>query len=181
MKCRVKYLLFLIFFLLSTVIFAIPLDNIDKEGNVTLPNIELFDQYGKKHSLDDYKGKVVLISFWVTWCSDCAEEIPHIEKLYKEYGKNKNDVVFLGVVNPKSESYPNNRDRVYKKEVLEYIKNNVYTFPSLFDETGEVYDKYEIEEYPSTFIINKKGHLKFYIKGRVSKEDLKEYINNTLK
>lgn len=180
MKCRVKYFLFLIFFLLSTVIFAIPLDNIDKEGNVTLPNIELFDQYGERHNLDDYKGKVVVISFWVTWCKDCVEEIPNIEELYKEYGKNKNDVIFLGVVNPKSETYPNSRDRVYKKEVLEYIKNKGYTFPSLFDETGEIYKKYEIEEYPSTFIINKKNHLKFYIKGRISKENLKECIETTL-
>ena len=57
----------------------------DKDGNVTLPNIELVDQYGKKHNLEDYKGKVVMINFWVSWCSDCKGEMPKVVELYKEY------------------------------------------------------------------------------------------------
>lgn len=170
----------LLFTFISTTSISIPLDSMDQDGNVTLPNIELLDQYKKQQSLDHYKGKVIVLTFWVTWCKDCMQEMPEMEDLYKEYGENKTDVIFLGVVNPKSNSPFKSRDRVYKKEILGYIKQNNYSIPSLFDETGEVYNTYEIEEYPSTFIINKKNHLKFYLKGRVGKEELKQLIDRTL-
>ncbi len=80
-----KKLLILLLFILSLTSFAIPLNNMDKDGNVTLPNIKLVDQYGKKHNLQDYKGKVVMINFWVSWCSDCKGEMPKVVELYKEY------------------------------------------------------------------------------------------------
>ncbi|KDE62564.1 thiol:disulfide interchange protein [Fusobacterium necrophorum DJ-1] len=180
MKYVKIFFLSLLFTLISTALLSIPLDNMDQNGNVTLPNIELLDQYKTQQSLDHYKGKVIVLTFWVTWCKDCMQEMPEMEKLYKEYGENKKEVIFLGVVNPKSDVYSKSRDRVYKKEILEYIKQNNYSIPSLFDETGEVYNTYEIEEYPSTFIINKENYLKFYIKGRVDKEELKQFIDNTL-
>ena len=123
----------LLLFILSLTTFAIPLNNVDKNGNVTLPNIELIDQYGKKHNLKDYRGKVVMINFWVSWCSDCKEEIPKVVELYKEYGENKKDLIVLGVASPISKKYPNNKDRIEKKELLKYIKENNYIFPSLLD------------------------------------------------
>ena len=175
-----KILFVLLLFILSLTSFTIPLNNMDKDGNVTLPNIELVDQYGKKHNLKDYKGKVIMINFWVSWCSDCKREVPAVVELYKEYGKNKKDVIILGVVSPVSKKFPKNRDRIEKKELLTYIKDNNYIFPNLFDETGKTYDEYEIEEYTSTFILNENGHLRDYIKGAVSKEELKESIDKVL-
>ena len=177
MKKRILILLLLI---LSLTSFAIPLNNMDKDGNVTLPNIELVDQNGKKHNLQDYKGKVVMLNFWVSWCTDCQSEIPDVVQLYKEYGENKKDLIILGVVTPISKEYPNNKDRIDKKALLKYIAENKYIFPSLFDETGKTYVEYEIEEYPSTFIIDRNGHLKVYIKGAVSKEELKQNIESVL-
>ena len=170
----------LLLFILSLTSFAIPLNNMDKDGNVTLPNIELIDQYGKKHNLQDYKGKVIMINFWVSWCSDCKKEIPKVVELYKEYGENKKDLIILGVVTPISEKYPDNKDRINKKALLKHITDNKYIFPSLFDETGKTYAEYEIEEYPSTFIIDRNGHLKVYIKGAISKEELKQNIESVL-
>lgn len=66
----------------------------------------LTDQYGKKHKLSDYKGKVVFLNFWATWCPPCKKEMPDIEELYNKYNLNRDEVVFLGVANPKSEEYP---------------------------------------------------------------------------
>ena len=175
-----KKLLMLLLFILSLTSFAIPLNNMDKDGNVTLPNIELIDQYGKKHNLQDYKGKVIMINFWVSWCSDCKKEIPKVVELYKEYGENKKDLIILGVVTPISEKYPDNKDRINKKALLKHITDNKYIFPSLFDETGKTYAEYEIEEYPSTFIIDRNGYLKVYIKGAVAKEELKQHIESVL-
>ena len=175
-----KKLLILLLFILSLTSFAIPLNYMDKDGNVTLPNIELIDQYGKKHNLQDYKGKVIMINFWVSWCSDCKKEIPKVVELYKEYGENKKDLIILGVVTPISEKYPDNKDRINKKALLKHITDNKYIFPSLFDETGKTYAEYEIEEYPSTFIIDRNGYLKVYVKGAISKEELKQNIDKVL-
>ena len=175
-----KKLLVIMLFILYLTSFAIPLNNMDTDGNVTLPNIELVDQYGKKHNLQDYKGKVIMINFWVSWCSDCKKEIPKVVELYKEYGENKKDLIILGVVTPISEKYPDNKDRINKKALLKHITDNKYIFPSLFDETGKTYAEYEIEEYPSTFIIDRNGYLKVYIKGAISKEELKQNIENVL-
>lgn len=175
-----KKVLVLLLFILSLISFAIPLSNMDKDGNVTLPNIELVDQYRKKHNLQDYKGKVIMINFWVSWCSDCKAEMPKVVELYKEYGENKKDLIILGVATPISKEYPNNKDRIDKKALLKYIEDNKYIFPTLFDETGKTYTEYEIAEYPSTFIIDRNGHLKVFVKGAVSKEELKQHIENVL-
>ena len=173
-----KKILILLLFILSLVSFSVSLNNMDKDGNVTLPNIELVDQYGKKHNLQDYKGKVIMINFWVSWCSDCKAEMPKVVELYKEYGENKKDLIILGVATPISKEYPNNKDRIDKIALLKYIKDNGYIFPSLFDETGKTYAEYEVIEYPSTYIIDKNGFLKVYIQGAVSKEELKQYIES---
>ena len=173
-----KKILILLLFILSLVSFSVPLNNMDKDGNVTLPNIELVDQYGKKHNLQDYKGKVIMINFWVSWCSECKAEKPKVVELYKEYGENKKDLIILGVATPISKEYPNNKDRIDKIALLKYIKDNGYIFPSLFDETGKTYAEYEVIEYPSTYIIDKNGFLKVYIQGAVSKEELKQYIES---
>ena len=106
--------------------------------------------------------------------------MPKVVELYKEYGENKKDLIILGVATPISKKYPNNKDRIDKTALLKYIKDNGYIFPSLFDETGKTYAEYEIEEYPSSFIIDRNGHLKAYIKGAISKEELKQNIENVL-
>ena len=121
-----------------------------------------------------------MLNFWVSWCSDCQAEILKVVELYKEYGENKKDLIILGVVTPISEKYPDNKDRINKKALLKYIADNKYIFPSLFDETGKTYAEYEIEEYPSTFIIDRNGYLKVYIKGAVAKEELKQHIESVL-
>ncbi len=59
---------------------------------------ELKDQFGKSHKLEDYKGKVIFLNFWATWCGPCRSEMPEIQKLYEEYTVMGNDseVVILG-------------------------------------------------------------------------------------
>lgn len=60
----------------------------------------------------------------------------------------------LGVVNPSSDEYPNNQD-VKKEEIISFIEKNGYTFPTVFDETGEVLQNYFISAFPTTFMVDK--------------------------
>ena len=147
-----------------------------------LPDIfdfTLTDQYGNEHTLSDYKDKVVFLNFWATWCNPCLIEMPHIEELYKEYGLNEEDVVILGVANPSSKEYPNNSD-VSKEEIVKFIEEKGYTFPILFDETGDVLANYGIRAFPTTFMINKDSKVYGYVSGSLTKDIMINIINQTL-
>lgn len=139
----------------------------------------LVDQYGNEHTLSDYKGKVVFLNFWATWCPPCRGEMPDIQAIYEEYGKNKEDVIILGVANPASEEYPNNSD-VTKKEVIQFLEDNNYTFPVVFDETGELLSSYYISAFPTTFMIDKDGMIYGYAPGALSKDMMNNVIEETL-
>lgn len=139
----------------------------------------LKDQYGNEHTLSDYKGKVVFLNFWATWCPPCNKEMPDIEALYQEYNQNRDDVVFLGVVNPSSLEYPNNQD-VEAVEIISFLEEKGYTFPSLFDETGDVLKDYRISAFPTTFMIDKEGNILGYVPGMMTKDIMVNVINQAL-
>ncbi len=154
-------------------------NNVDTDELTDAFDFTLIDQYGNKHTLSDYKGKVVFLNFWATWCNPCLIEMPHIEELYAEYGYNKEDVVILGVANPSSEEYPHNSD-VSKEEIKQFIKDKGYTFPIVFDETGEVLSNYFVRAFPTTFMINKDGKIYGYVSGTLTKDIMKNIITQTL-
>jgi cytochrome c-type biogenesis protein len=140
----------------------------------------LTDQYGNTHTLSDYKGKVVFLNFWATWCPPCKKEMPHIEELYQEFNLNEEEVVILGVANPKSEAYPNNSDES-KEDIVAFLEENEYTFPTVFDETGEIFSSYYISAFPTTFLITKEGNVLGYIPGMMTKDVMLNVIDQTLK
>lgn len=151
-----------------------------EEEHIPAIDFTLTDQYGTVHTLSDYKGKVVFLNFWATWCSPCQKEMPHIEELYQEYNLNQEDVVILGVANPKSEEYPNNADEV-KEDIIAFLEENEYTFPTVFDETGEIFQSYYINAFPTTFLIDKEGNVLGYVPGMMTKDVMLNVIKETLK
>ena len=177
MRFKSKLVLILVFIIMSFSVFAA---KSNKKENVKMSNIVLYDQYGKKHNIEEYKGKVVVINFWATWCGYCVEEMPEFEKVYKEFGSNKKDVIILGVAGPKSKENSNNVD-VEKDKIISFLKKKNITYPSLMDETGKSFDEYGVKYFPTTYVINKKGYLEGFVNGAISGEQLKNAINETLK
>ena len=177
MRFKSKLVLILIFVIMSFSVFAA---KSDKKDDVKLPNIVLYDQYGKKHNIEEYKGKVVVINFWATWCGYCVEEMPAFEKVYKEFGSNKKDVIILGVAGPKSKENLNNVD-VEKDKIISFLKKKNITYPSLMDETGKSFDDYKVRALPMTYVINKNGYLEGFVNGAITDEQLRKAINETLK
>ena len=177
MRFKSKLVLILVFIIMSFSAFAA---KSNKKEDVKMPNIVLYDQYGKKHSLEEYKGKVVVINFWATWCGYCVQEMPEFEKVYKEFGSNKKDVVILGVAGPKTKENPNNVD-VEKDKIISFLKKKNVTYPTLMDEAGKSFDDYGIKYFPTTYVINKNGYLEGFVNGAISGEQLKNAINETLK
>ena len=111
------------------------------------PLFSLEDLNGKKSELKQYRGKVVFLNFWATWCGPCKEEMPSMEKLYKQF-KDK-DFVFLAI----------SVDYAGIKPVKEYIEKNRYTFPVLIDPKCKTLDLFGVRGIPTTFLIDQKGGL----------------------
>ncbi|WP_373079071.1 cytochrome c biogenesis protein CcdA [Fusobacterium varium] len=150
-----------------------------QEEKLPAYDFQLKDQYGNLHKLSDYKGKVVFLNFWATWCPPCREEMPHIEEIYKEYGYNKNDVVILGAASPATTENPSPQDESEEK-IKAFLTKNNYTFPVVFDVKGEIFRNYYINAFPTTFMIDKDGNIMGYVAGGLSKENMKKIIEMTL-
>ena len=151
----------------------------DSPQKIAAFDFTLKDQYGNEHTLSEYKGKVVFLNFWATWCPPCKKEMPDIEDIYMEYGENKEDVIILGVANPSSNEYPNNNDE-RQDRIVSFLETNEYSFPTVFDVTGEVLSQYYITSFPTTFLIDKEGYIYGYAEGMLTKEIMESAIQQTM-
>ena len=108
--------------------------------------INLKDMNGKNTNLSDFKGKIVFLNFWTTWCPTCRIEMPSMEKLHQKL-KNKN---FAMVTINLQESAP---------QVKAFFKEFKLTFTALLDSTGEVGASFGIRAIPTTYILDKTGRI----------------------
>lgn len=122
---------------------------------------------GDTVSLEDYRGKKVLLNFWATWCPPCRAEMPDMEEMYKDQ-KNE-DVVVLAVNMTMSESS--------REDVEQFIHDYELTFPILMDEVGEVGHQYEVLSYPTSLFIDSDGVIRSKVIGALSKEHMVDEIN----
>lgn len=146
---------------------------------VPAPDFTLTDQSGKTHTLSEYKGKTVFLNFWATWCGPCRQEMPHIQKIYEEYGKNEGDLVVLGVANPRTDSHPKNSD-VSEQEIKQFLEDNGYDYPVAMDNTGDIFGTYGISSFPTTFMIDKDGNIFGYVSGSLTEEMIRNIIKQTM-
>lgn len=151
----------------------------DKDTSYPAYDFTLIDQYGNEHTLSDYRGKVVFLNFWATWCPPCKKEMPDIEALYNEFNLNQDEVVILGVANPSSDEYPKNAD-VSKEEIIAFLDDNNYTFPTVFDETGEILRNHHISAFPTTFLIDKEGNYFGYVASMLTRSQMDSVIQQAL-
>ena len=143
------------------------------------PDFTFYDQNGQQHTLSDYKGKVVFLNFWTTWCPPCQNEMPDIQQLYEDYGLNQEDLVVLGVANPRSEENPYNQD-VSEEEVEAFLTERGYTYPVVMDTTGEVFQGYGVTSFPTTFMIDRDGNVFGYITGMLTRSMMDSIIEQTM-
>ena len=143
-----------------------PVKSTGKVELATPINFTLKDQNNKTHTLDDYIGKTIVLHFYAIDCFSCLDELPHIEKIYNDYNQNKDDVIILGIANT---------SRNPKDDIIDFLKENNYTFTSLMAK-NKLFDKYYITTYPNTYIINSNGNIAFTSFGSMSYDSLKEEI-----
>ena len=129
----------------------------------------LEDLDGNRVDLQSLKGKVALLDFWASWCGPCVAELPHIEKLHRDF--KDRGLAVLGV---------NNEDVDVARE---FVKRRGYTFTTLFDEGSEVTRKYGVSGIPQVFIIDREGKVKWHTLGYLpGKEfELRNAVEKVLK
>ncbi len=115
--------------------------------NKKAPGFCLENVKGERVELKNFKGKVVFINFWATWCGPCKEEMPSMEALYQKF--KERGFVFLAI----------SVDYEEKKKVKEYIDKHHYTFPVLIDSKCLTLDLYGVKGIPTTILIDKKGRM----------------------
>ncbi|MBT2684908.1 redoxin domain-containing protein [Bacillus sp. ISL-37] len=130
-------------------------------AGMVAPTFTLKNLAGEEVSLNDYRGKKVMLNFWATWCPPCKEEMPAMEQFYKE---NSKEVEILAV----------NLDP--QNNVKSFVKDNELTFPILLDQDGTTQQTYSIISIPTTFIIDEQGLiLKKHI-GSMTYEQIQELM-----
>jgi peroxiredoxin len=117
------------------------------KGDKDAPDFSLKDLNGKKVEMRQFKGKVILLNFWATWCAPCKEEMSSLEVLHQKF-KEKNFVLLTISV-----------DYGGLKSVREFMDKHRYSFPVLFDPKSEALDLFSVKGIPTTFIIDKKGRM----------------------
>ena len=112
-------------------------------------NMVIRDSNGKNYFIGDFKGKVILINFWATWCPPCRAEMPSFQKLYTDYG-NKMSFLFIA---------DDDREKVQK-----YMTEFNYQLPVYFRESS-VTQTFNIRSIPTTLLIDKEGKILVNKKG----------------
>ncbi len=127
-------------------------------------DFQLADPDGKTRSLSQYRGKIVLVNFWATWCKPCTTEMPAMQAIYNKL-RDKGFVVLA--VNELEDD----------AKVREHIKQYGHTFPVLMDRSNKVANQFGVFGLPVSVFIDEKGVVQEYIKGGLLTEDK---INQTI-
>ena len=122
------------------------------EGSPLASDFTLIDMEGKRHRLSDYRGKVVIVNFWATWCPPCRFELPSMEKAY--HILKQQDVVMLAI------TVGEDSDTIFN-----FTADYPVTFPLLLDKSAEVINKYPVIGLPTSYIINPQGKIVYRIIG----------------
>lgn len=110
------------------------------------PDFTLKDLQGNAVTLSQYRGKVVFLNFWASWCPPCREEMPSMERLHEVYAGR--DFVMLAV---------NVEQDV--KDVRAFLEKHPHKFPILLDAAGLAQGLYGVYRFPETFLIDKNGRI----------------------
>ena len=116
------------------------------------PSFTLTTLGGQPSGLSAYKGQVVMVNFWATWCGPCQQEMPLLDQMYKKY--KPAGFTLIGV-NVDKEAPP----------VKQLLERKPVSFPVLLDPANQVSKAYHVDEMPSSVIIDRKGQIRYIHRG----------------
>jgi len=138
-----------------------------REGE-SAPDFTLTGLSGEKVRLSDFRGKVILLNFWASWCPPCREEIPALVSLEKAMAGKDFRMLAVAI------------DKGGRDAIVEFFRRQGVTLPVLLDSDGSVGKTYGITGVPETFVIDKKGTIRKKIIGPIDWSDISviRYLDN---
>ena len=140
-----------------------------KDNKNKAPDFNLVSTDGKKINLSDYKGKIVILDFWATWCGPCRMGVPDLVSIQKEF---KDKVAVIGI---------SLDDERTMDDILPFMKEYGINYPVVYGTNQVVVDYGYIQAIPTTFVINAKGYIVDQYVGLVAKEKYVNRINSLMK
>jgi peroxiredoxin len=117
------------------------------------PEFRLSALDGKQSGLSDYRGKVVMVHFWATWCPPCVDELPTLERIYRSF--DDRDFVLLAV----------SVDEGGAETVTTFMQRNRLTIPVLLNPGGSVAKSYGTFKFPETYLLDRRGIVRYKVIG----------------
>jgi len=135
--------------LFSPAVFSTELEPYRDEGG---SNFSLADLKGKTHTLADYRGKVVLVNFWASWCTPCVLEMPELTQLKQHMAGQPFEIIAINVGEREN-------------RVKHFAKRINFNLPVLLDISSKVFKEWNIEIMPSSFLIDANGFVRYRVLG----------------
>jgi thiol-disulfide isomerase/thioredoxin len=152
----------------SLLFTAVVTTSVSAQSFKKAPVLDLKDLQGRQIKLSDYRGKVVLINFWATWCVPCRTEIPDLVKMQRQY--NRQGLRLIGITYP-PQKIAEVRRFVKRMRVNYRIALGTESIKALFDESDVL---------PITVIIDRDGNFRDVIKGVLYRDEFEEKIKPQL-
>jgi peroxiredoxin len=127
------------------------------------PSFALPSRSGDTVTLEKYKGQVVMLNFWASWCGPCRHEMPLLDQMYKRYSALGFTLVGVNV-------------EADTKDAEKWLAQTPVTFPVVFDKENKVSKLYDVNAMPSSVFIDRKGNVRYLHRG-YKDGDEGEYLN----
>lgn len=153
-----------VYFLLRERTPQTDLSTVPAKVRFPAPELTLTDIRGVSRSLADYRGQVVLVNLWATWCPPCKEEMPTLQAFYDKYKESGFVIVAINDGDPKA-------------DVLQFVKDYELTFPVWLDPTYIATEQaFNTLNLPTSFVIDRSGTIQLTWVGGISAETLETYV-----
>jgi thiol-disulfide isomerase/thioredoxin len=136
--------------------------------NFASPSIELVDLGGKQASLADYRGRIVLVNNWATWCPPCRAEMPTLEAYYQDHKEQNFSLIGIEAGDPDG-------------EVAQFVKQYGLSFSVWLDPENKALSGFQNNSLPSSYVIDEDGTVILAWTGAISREMLEKYVTPLLK
>jgi peroxiredoxin len=121
---------------------------LERPGQMSLaPDFSLLDSHGNRQRLSMFRGRVVLLNFWTTWCAPCQAEMPALERFYQTHRERGLTVLAVS------------SDRQGGTAVAPFLERHHLSFTALLDSTGEVTRMYGVSSLPTSYLLDRQGRL----------------------
>lgn len=140
-------------------------EDVGLEEGQTAPDFLLTTLEGEEARLSEFRGQPVIINFWATWCPPCRAEMPDLQKLYEA-----EDVEILAVNLTESEQS--------EEGVQDFIDELGLTFPVPMDQNSIVSEMYEVQAYPTSYIVDSDGKIQFTARGAINYDIMQRELSN---